>query len=157
MSGLIRIAAAAMMTWMVAASTLASESDVLKLEALHQKVLQAHHKNDVDLLLADESDDYVVASHGEITSPTIAERRARFTSYLESTKFEEYRDLVKPLVSVSSDGTLAWVIVQVYARGEQTYSEGTGKPIEFTSAWIELYQKRSGRWFRIGNVSNFKD
>lgn len=29
-------------------------------------------------------------------------------------------------------------------------------PIQFVSAWIELYKKRDGRWLRTGNVSNFK-
>ena len=28
--------------------------------------------------------------------------------------------------------------------------------IEFDSAWIELYEKRNGRWVRIGNVSNIR-
>jgi hypothetical protein len=34
-------------------------------------------------------------------------------------------------------------------------AEGS-QPLEFISAWIELYEKRDGRWWRIGNVSNFK-
>jgi len=29
-------------------------------------------------------------------------------------------------------------------------------PVGFVSAWIELYEKRKGRWYRVGNVSNFK-
>ena len=29
-------------------------------------------------------------------------------------------------------------------------------PIQFESAWIELYEKRGGSWRRVGNVSNFK-
>ena len=49
-----------------------------------------------------------------------------------------------------------WVIVQVQARGLQVTEQGGKKPLEFVSAWIELYEKRNGRWYRVGNVSNFR-
>ena len=61
-----------------------------------------------------------------------------------------------PAARVSRDGSLGWVIVQVRARGLQTTATGSTEVLEFTSAWIELYEKRDGRWLRIGNVSNFK-
>ena len=73
-----------------------------------------------------------------------------------SSKLQEYRDLTDPVVQVSGDGTLGWVIVQVEARGSQTNAAGGKTPLEFVSAWIELYEKRDGRWLRTGNVSNFK-
>jgi hypothetical protein len=60
------------------------------------------------------------------------------------------------VVKVSDDGSLGWVVVQVEAKGEQTEPDGTVVPLEFVSSWISLYEKRSGRWVRIGNVSNFK-
>ena len=28
--------------------------------------------------------------------------------------------------------------------------------VKFVSAWIELYERRDGRWWRTGNVSNFR-
>lgn len=131
-------------------------TDSQQLLHLHQVTLDAHLTSDVELLLRDEGDEYVVVNRGEISYPTKAERRARFTPYLAATTFEVYRDEVPPLVTVSADGTLGWVVVQVYARGRQTAAEGDSRPLEFTSAWIELYKKVSGRWQRIGNVSNFK-
>ena len=127
-----------------------------ELLALHQTVIDAHATSDVELLLRDESDDYVVANRGEITTPNKAARRARLGAYLGSTRFTVYRDEVAPVVRVSEDGTLGWVIVQVYASGEQRGESGQTTPVEFTSAWIELYEKRGGRWLRTGNVSNFK-
>jgi hypothetical protein len=61
--------------------------------------------------------------------------------------------VTEPIVSVSADGTLGWVVVQVRARGVQGDAK---EPLAFVSAWIELYEKRKGRWVRVGNVSNFK-
>jgi len=127
-----------------------------RLLALHQAVIDAHATSDVELLLRDESDDYVVANRGEITTPNKAARRARLGAYLGSTRFAVYRDEVAPVARVSEDETLGWVIVQAYARGEQRGDSGQTTPVEFTSAWIELYEKRDGRWLRTGNVSNFK-
>ncbi len=133
-----------------------STSDTNLLLALHQTALEAHLQSDVELLLKDESDDYVVASSGEISRPTKEERRQFLGPYLKATNFYEYRDEVPPVVNISQDETLGWVVAQVYARGEQAASDGQLHAIQFVSAWIELYEKRDGRWLRTGNVSNFK-
>lgn len=132
------------------------DSDLDRLRALHEKVIRAHRQSNVELILEDEAPDYVVANRGEVTRPTLEERRQRLGAYLRSTAFQEYRDLNEPVVTISSDGTLGWVIVQVQASGIQTTELGEKEPVEFVSAWIELYEKRDGRWLRVGNVSNFK-
>lgn len=129
---------------------------IAELRALHEKVMRAHRESDVEVLLEDEAADYVVANRGEITRPTIPQRRERLGSYLRASRFTEYRDLVEPVVGVSADATAGWVIVQVTARGRQSLAGGGEAPVEFTSAWIELYEKREGKWWRTGNVSNFK-
>jgi hypothetical protein len=140
----------------IAANRDSTPSDAERLRALHEKAMLAHRRSDVEMLLEDEEADYVVASRGEITHPSLEERRARLGLYLGSTRFEEYRDAVEPVVRVSPDGILGWVVVQVSARGVQTSAKGQKVPIQFMSAWIELYEKRDGKWYRVGNVSNFK-
>jgi hypothetical protein len=127
-----------------------------ELLALHKKVLKAHLESNVEILLEDESSDYVVGSQGELTRPTIEERRARLGPYLASTTFSSYVDLVPPVVRVSADGSMGWVMVQVEATGVQKNEKGEKEPLQFVCAWIELYEKRDGTWYRTGNVSNFK-
>lgn len=127
-------------------------SDREQLLALHEKALRAHREQSIAVLLEDEVEDYVVASRGEIFIPSKQKREESMGPYLRSTKFESYVDTREPIVKVSDDGTLGWVIVRISARGVQE-----GEPLEFTSAWIELYEKRNGRWWRVGNVSNFKE
>jgi hypothetical protein len=134
----------------------AAKADADILRSLHEKVMLAHRQGKASLILEDEAPDYVQANRGEVARPTVEERTSRFRDYLGNTRFEEYRDLVEPVVRVSSDGTLGWVIVQVEARGTQMKPGGGSEPLEFVSAWIELYEKRAGRWYRVGNVSNFK-
>lgn len=130
--------------------------DADRLLALHEEALQAHRESNVDLLLKAEEDRYTIASAGAISHPDRKDRRSALGPYLESTRFSVYRDQVPPIVQVSADGTLGWVIAQVEAKGEQTAPDGSVERLEFVSAWIELYEKRGGRWFRTGNVSNFK-
>lgn len=157
-SGLRATAAiAALLIGFAGIRALAAGDEAESLLALHAKVMRAHLDGDVEALLADESDDYVVADRGEILRPTLAERRTLFEPYFAETRFHEYRDVTEPVVDISGDGTMGWVIVSVRARGVRTRPDGTRQPVDFTSAWIELYEKRDGRWLRTGNVSNFKD
>ena len=124
---------------------------------MHEEALVAHRESNVERLLgAEPSAEFVVANRGAITYPTIEERRSGLGSYLQRTRFSVYRDQVPPIVKISADGTLGWVIAQVEAKGVQTTDAGTTQPLQFVSAWIELYEKRSGRWVAVGNVSNFK-
>ncbi len=62
-------------------------------------------------------------------------------SYLGSTRFTEYEDLRPPIVKVSADGTLGWVMVQLRARGVHTDEGGAEKPLEFVCAWISLVRE----------------
>jgi len=133
----------------------ARTADAEELLRLHEQAMQAHRDSNIDLLLAAEGDEYVVVSRGEVSRPRIADRKQFLGPYLAATRFSVYRDQVPPIAKVSSDGTLGWVIVQVEAKGEQKGATRTHN-VEFVSAWIELYEKKDGRWTRVGNVSNFK-
>jgi len=134
----------------------AIENDKTQLLALHQQVIQAHLNADIAGWLAIESDDYTSANRGEIGHPAKSERKARRQPYLEASTFTVYRDLVEPIVKVSADGTLGWLIAQVEVEGTQKTAEGNEVPFRFVSAWIELYEKIDGRWLCTGNVSNMK-
>lgn len=130
--------------------------DEEQLLALHRKVIEAHLQNDVETLLKDDGQGYVMSGRGVITWPTKDELRQRLGPYLRSTSFEIYRDEIRPIVKVSQDGTLGWVICQVYVRGEQNIGGGIKADLEFGSSWVELYEKQNGRWMRVGNISNVR-
>jgi hypothetical protein len=136
------------------AVTVDTTDDRARLLALHEQAMEAHRKSDVEQLLQADSEDSVVASRGEISRPSLEQRRQLLGGYLRSVRFAEYVDMVPPVVHVSADGTAGWVIVQVKARG--TLVADASRSIQFESAWIELYEKRAGVWRRVGNVSNFK-
>jgi len=133
-----------------------SSKAVAELRALHEKVMRAHRESNIEVLLEDEAADYIVASKGEISRPTIQQRRERLGAYLKASRFSDYRDLIEPIVSVSADSSMGWVVVQVSAKGKQLTKTGKEVPLKFVTAWIELYERRGEKWQRTGNISNFK-
>lgn len=132
-----------------------AQDDTEQILALHEKILQAHRENNVDMMLQDAVDDYVLVTRGEVLHPDIQERTDRFREYFAITTFDRYEDTIDPIVKVSADGTLAWLIARVEVSGTQEAGD-IEQALDFTSAWIELYEKRDGQWVQIGNVSNFK-
>jgi ketosteroid isomerase-like protein len=131
-----------------------AEDDVAALLRIHERDLRAHREGDVAAIARDTAEGFVSVSNGAIERPSPAEVRDMFTQYLGRTRFTEYRDLEPPIVRVSRDGTVAWMIVRVKATGTQKTDDGE-KPIAFTSAWVMLYEKRDGRWTKVANVSTF--
>lgn len=62
----------------------------------------------------------------------------------------------EPIVGFSKDGSLTWSIVKVKIGGNRTMKNGAERELDFTCAWITLYEKQGDKWIRLGEVSNFK-
>jgi ketosteroid isomerase-like protein len=122
------------------------EAEKRKLLALHEEFKAAHVVGDADTILARIAEDYVRVARGEVSHPRHDDMAARMQDYLGRTTFSEYRDLRDPIVRVSEDGTLGWVIVELQARGVQRTREGTEEPLDFVCAWVSLFEKRDGAW-----------
>lgn len=128
--------------------------DAAELRRLHQELLEAHRTGDVDRWMAVEAADYVSVNGGRITFPEASERRAGRAAYLASAEFEVYRDLREPLVRVSDDGSLGWLVAEVEVRGTTTSDTGQVEAFHDIWAWIEMYARVDGRWRLVGNASN---
>ena len=123
---------------------------------LHKTEIDAHLNKDVDFFVQDISEDYLAVSGGEIRKPTLEETRLKFSNYLNNTVFAEYRDLCEPIIGFSKDGSLAWSIVQVKIVGRRTMDDGSERDLDFTCAWITLYEQQDDKWMRLADVSTFK-
>ena len=107
-------------------------------------------------MLAAEAEEITVVSRGEVTRISKKERMEQFAAYLAGTEVTEYRDLSPPVVRVSGDGTMGWLIARVRIAGIRSTDEGGREPFESTWAWIELYEKCGNAWVRTGEVSNME-
>lgn len=130
------------------------ESDERELRRLHSDLIRAHVENDPDLWMSIESDEYVSANGGRVTFPPAADRRAGREAYLRSATFSRYRDVREPIVRISEDGSLGWLIAEVEIAGRVEGDDGAEQTFEETWAWVELYERGEDGWKLVGNVSN---
>ena len=125
-----------------------------ELRRLHNELLEAHRTGDIDRWMSVEGPDFVSVNGGRVTFPELSDRRAQRADYLGIATFEVYRDLREPLVRVSDDGSLGWLIAEVEVRGHASSSPREAEPFHDIWAWVELYENEDGLWRLVGNVSN---
>lgn len=124
--------------------------------ALHEGGIQAHLDGDPTFFTAGTAEPFFSVSGGEIREQTRADVEQTYAGYLGSTEFSEYRNLREPIVGVSDDGSVGWIIAQVKVTGARTGEDGSEQTMEFVGAFITLYQRRDGAWLRMANAVNFK-
>jgi hypothetical protein len=136
----------------------APDLDQLKAEILdlHAAFIDAHLNADVEALLENQADQLYFVTRGDVELRTVEATRALLSEYLQSTVFTEYRDVQGPIVGVSADGSLGWSIVQVKVAGTRHLGDGSQRELDFTCAWLTLYQRRGDRWMRTAEVSTFR-
>lgn len=132
------------------------EKERAELLQLHKQGREAHFKTDVELLLADNPEEFVSVSAGKINRPRKADTRKMFTEYFRGAKYFEWDDIEEPIVRVSKDGSMGWMITRVRVRRVQKDKSGREVEEKFVYAGIMTYEKRDGKWMRVANVSTFE-
>lgn len=124
--------------------------------ALHSwsctRIRRAHFETDVELLVANDAEEWI-----NVRDATIIRRRREdvadfFRAYFEGATYLEWDDVEPPIVRVSDDGTLAWMITHVRVRRTRDDRE-----LRFNYAGIETYEKRDGRWVKVVEVGTFDE
>lgn len=135
------------------------ETDKEKLKAelltIHHDLIRAHLTNDPALSVQNLSENFASVKDGEITFPYRDEVLSGITDYISDTTFSEYRDLQEPVIGLSEDGTVGWVIARVSVRGERKLNDGTTREISFICSWMTLYRRIRGAWVTEAEVSTF--
>lgn len=132
------------------------EKEKAELLKIHEAGRRAHFNTDVNLLLEGAPDQFISVSGGKISRSTPADTRKMFESYFKDAKYFEWDDLEPPIVRVSADASMAWMIVRTKVRRTQKDSSGAEREEKFVYAGIMTYEKRDGRWVRVANVSTFE-
>lgn len=121
------------------------EADRRALLALQETERRAHLEKDPDLLLALFADDFLSVAGGRVTRPSRAENRERFAGYLESVEFLQWDDVEPPVIRISDDGSMAWVLVHKRVRVVPA-ADPEADPEHTVFAWLETWEKRSEEW-----------
>ncbi len=59
----------------------------------------------------------------------------------------------EPIIRISQDGSMAWMITRVRVRRTQKDATGKEREQKFNYAGIMTYEKKDGKWMRVANVS----
>jgi hypothetical protein len=133
------------------------QPDLSALEAevrrLHAAAIAAHLDGDAAALAAPIAPEYLMVANGAVDTLNAGEVEQMLGAYLAATEFSVYRDLVEPIVGISRDGSLAWVIAQVRVAGRRAGSADTTRAFDTRWAWITVYEREAGDWRRIADVS----
>ena len=129
------------------------EKEKAELLRLHKLDREAHFETNVDKLLETSPEEFITVGRGKIMRQSKADERKRFTEYFRNAKYYEWDDLEEPIVRVSNDASMAWMIVRTRIRRVQKNADGTEKQENVVYAGIMTYERRDGRWMRVANVS----
>jgi len=146
----VRGAATLCRLWPVSLSELDLQRERAALLELHANVRRAHFETDVDLLLANDADEWINVRDANIVRRRREEDVRMFTEYFDGATYHEWDDIEAPIVSVANDASLAWMIVNV-----RVCRTKNGEELRFRYAGIETFQKHDGRWIKVVEVGTF--
>jgi hypothetical protein len=127
----------------------------IELLSLHKEERQAHFEHDVNFLLAHIDSELLDIRDGQINRMSREDVRAKFVQYFKNAQFSAWDDVESPIVRVSEDGNMGWMIVRV--RIAYTETDTSGKAIHQNSvgAWMSSYEKHNGGWIMTAVTSTF--
>ena len=127
-----------------------------KLLRCHRVIMDGHLFGITDGIKAQQADTMAMLNAGEIFMVEGRPPVAMIDRIMSNRDYFVYDDLIRPMVEVSEDGTLGWVIATLYANGIRFDENGQPTdPIEFTCSWVELYEKVNRDWKLKGIASTF--
>ena len=127
-----------------------------KLLEVHHTDRKAHFQTDTSLILRHAADEFIAVSNGKVSKSSREEVKQFFEGYFKNAKYSEWDDLEPPIIKISNDASMAWMIVRIKVSRTQGTQGGTQKDISFVYAGIMTYEKKNGKWVRVANVSTFE-
>jgi hypothetical protein len=124
-----------------------------ELLAIHKDARRAHFEHDVDAILAGTSESSTSVRDGKVQVRSRDDVRKQFAQYFQGTQFSTWDDLEPPIIQVSPDGKMGWMIVRVRIAYTKTDASGAQSKEDTVMAWMSVYEKRDGKWLHVANAS----
>jgi hypothetical protein len=113
---------------------------------LHHQGRAAHFNRDAKLLVSTFADDFTDVGNGRINKPTREKSVNRMQSYFDNSTFLEWDDITPPVIKVSDDATMGYVIVHKKVRLIAKTETGRSQEETEVFAWVAIYRKLNGQW-----------
>jgi hypothetical protein len=120
----------------------------------HEQSKKHHFERNAGALVRDNADPFISVSNGSIDTSRRADAERMFTEYLADAEYLNYDDLQPPVIHISPDGQMAWMITRTKVLRRKNY-DGNTQQEGFIYAGIMTYAKKNGKWMREANVSTF--
>jgi hypothetical protein len=129
-----------------------------ELLAIHQADRRAHFHRDVDALVAALPPDFrhISVRDGKVETQSPDDLRRQFTNYFQGAEFSAWDDLEPPIIQVSPDGQMGWMVVRVRIAYSKRDSAGKKTQEQSVIAWMSVYEKREGKWLHMANASTVR-
>ena len=137
----------------LSASRDAGSSAKAELLTIHQAARRAHLNRDVDFIVAGMGTEFTAVREGKIRLLSRDDVRKQFTEYFRGAEFLAWDDLEPPIIQVSPDGQMGWMIVRVRIAYTKTDDAGAKSKEDTIMAWISAYEKRDGKWLLVANAT----
>jgi hypothetical protein len=124
-----------------------------ELLALHQSDRRAHFARDPEALLTTLSPEFISVRDGHVRRQSQGELRKRFTEYFQGAEFTAWDDLEPPIVHISPDGQMGWMIVRVKIAIKRYDATGKRTTQNVVMAWMSAYEKHEGKWQHVANAT----
>lgn len=129
---------------------------IKELQQLLRQERVAHFSKDANLLVSTFADDFLNIAAGKINRPSREESIRQFQAYFDRSEFFEWDDISPPIIRVSQDASMAYVIIQKRVRLKTKNEKGDVLEETTTFAWTETYEKQDGKW-RLTAVTSTRE
>jgi len=130
------------------------EQDKAAILKLYDLSRQSHLESDAVKFLTPYAQQWYSVRDGTVTQRTKDAAFPDIERYFQSMHFLQFDD-TPPIVEVSKDGSMAWLIGEVQARAIQRQPDQTEKEVAFRCSWVEIFENQKAGWAAVVNSSHF--
>lgn len=127
-----------------------SKEDILR---MHASDLAAIVHGDASDLASRLAPQLVSVEGGQVDRLTREALLGHMADSFHDSPHHTADDLETPVIHVSADGTMAWVVVRTLYRYDEIEPSGKAKNRESISASIFIYEKQDGKWLMTASAT----
>lgn len=121
-------------------------SAYIELQSLQKQQQEAHLTGNAELLVSIFAEDFMNIDSGMINTPTKEQATVRFQSYFDRVEFIAWDNIEEPVINISKDETMAYVIVQKFVHLKIPQPDGSEIESKTNFVWMEVWEKMDGTW-----------
>jgi hypothetical protein len=133
-----------------------SDQEKARLLHLHESALRAHLENDANTFLAPYASQWYDVRNAGVRLRTKEEALPSIERYFKRTRFSNISEMVAPIIHLSTDASMAWVIGTIHVRATQDGSDEQEQDFSFQCAYVSIYEKHEGEWAQVVDASCFQ-